>query len=94
MIKLHDQGIYLVNGIEIVPESQSQRLPQADKESARQGTIAYGILTAHNQAADSRQPKQGGQEKPVHHITLLWLSYRIYYSILLDNLQERKLSVR
>ncbi len=50
MIRLYDEGIYLVNGTEIVPESQSAKLgAAANKAEAKKGTIAYGILKAHNQ---------------------------------------------
>ena len=54
MIKLYDEGIYLVKGNEIVPESEAGKVEQlcgvkADKEEARKGTIAYSILKAHNQ---------------------------------------------
>ena len=54
MVKLYDEGIYLVNGTEIVPESDAAKVAQltgrdADKAEAKKGTIAYGILKAHNQ---------------------------------------------
>ena len=53
MIKLYDEGIYLVKGTEIVPESEAGRVAQltgqaADKASAKKGTIAYSILKDHN----------------------------------------------
>lgn len=53
-MKLYQGGIYLVNGTEIVPEDQADAVMQikgvkADKDEARKGTIAYGILKAHNQ---------------------------------------------
>ena len=55
MIKLYEGGVYLVNGSELVPEAESGRVAQltgkaADREEARRGTIAYGILKAHNQS--------------------------------------------
>ncbi len=55
MIKLYDEGVYLVNGTELVPESEAGKVQQltgapADKDAAKRGTIAYGILKAHNQA--------------------------------------------
>ena len=53
MIKLYDNGIYLVNGREIVPEAESERYFAArgekpDREAGRRGTIAWNILKAHN----------------------------------------------
>ena len=53
MVKLYDGGVYLVNGTQIVPEQESAKVEAlsgkvADKEAAKQGTIAYSILKAHN----------------------------------------------
>ncbi|HAP34118.1 MAG TPA: hydratase [Lachnospiraceae bacterium] len=53
MIKLHDGGVYLVNGTEIVPEAEAAKVQQltgkaADKAEAKKGTIAYGIMKSHN----------------------------------------------
>ncbi|MCQ2546647.1 MAG: hydratase [Clostridia bacterium] len=45
MIKLYDGGAFLVNGKQIVPEAEGSSY---NKEEARKGTIAYGILSAHN----------------------------------------------
>ena len=55
MIRLYDEGIYLVNGKEIVPESEAGRVSQltgkaVDKAAAKTGTIAYSILKDHNQS--------------------------------------------
>ena len=46
MVKLYDGGVYLVNGTEIVPEAAAPETYQ--KDTAKQGTIAYSILKAHN----------------------------------------------
>ncbi len=46
MVKLYNEGVYLLNGTEIVPESEAQ--PSANKAEAKKGTIAYSILKAHN----------------------------------------------
>ncbi len=53
MIRLYDSGIYLVNGREIVPAQQAERFFESrggmpDRETARQGTIAWSILKKHN----------------------------------------------
>ena len=55
MIKLYDNGVYLLNGTDIVEDNgQAEALIQAkcgevpSKEQASEGTIAYSILKAHN----------------------------------------------
>ena len=53
MVKLYDEGVYLVHGKEIVPESERERLSamtgrKVSKEEGREGTIAYSILKRHN----------------------------------------------
>ena len=55
MIKLYDGGVYLVNGTEVVPEAEAAKVEtltgkSPNKEEAKTGTIAYGILKEHNQA--------------------------------------------
>ena len=55
MVKLYDGGVYLVNGTEIVTDPAA--LPMAcgravTKEEAEKGTIAYGVLAAHNGSGD------------------------------------------
>ncbi len=55
MIKLYENGIYLVNGETICscPEEVAQKSGRATtKEEATKGTMAYGILQAHNQSND------------------------------------------
>ncbi|MDO4407961.1 MAG: hydratase [Eubacteriales bacterium] len=53
MIKLYDGGIYLVNGTEIVPEAEAEKVTQLTGkkpclEEASKGTIAYSIMKSHN----------------------------------------------
>ena len=50
MVKLYDSGVYLLKGKTLVPEGQAPQTFQ--KEEAKKGTIAYGILQAHNQSGD------------------------------------------
>ncbi len=55
MIKLNENGIYLVNGETICscPEEVAQKSGRATTtEEATKGTMAYGILQAHNQSDD------------------------------------------
>ncbi len=46
MVKLYNEGVFLVNGTEIIPESKAS--DSMKKEEAKKGTIAYSILKAHN----------------------------------------------
>ncbi len=53
MIRLYDNGIYLMNGREIVPEQEAEKVfasrgGKPDREEARKGTIAWSILKKHN----------------------------------------------
>ena len=55
MMKLHKEGVYLVEGAQLVPASQAQghpRLQNVTPQAAKKATIAYGILQAHNQSGD------------------------------------------
>ena len=54
-MKLHKEGVYLVEGAQLVPASQAQghpRLQNVTPQAAKKATIAYGILQAHNQSGD------------------------------------------
>ena len=53
MVKLYENGVYLVHGREIVSELAADKVEKlcgkkADKEEARKETIAYSILKNHN----------------------------------------------
>ena len=54
MIKLYKKGAYLLNGNEIIDETDFEKVAgkigNPDKEEAKKGTIAYGILEAHNKS--------------------------------------------
>ncbi len=54
-MKLHKEGVYLVEGAQLVPASQAQghpRLQNVTPQAAKKATISYGILQAHNQSGD------------------------------------------
>ena len=51
MIKLYENGVYLLNGTEIVEDTGNVQVPST-KEEAAKNTIAYGILKAHNTSSD------------------------------------------
>ncbi len=54
LIKLYKKGAYLLNGKEIIDETDFEKVAgkigNPDKEEAKKGTIAYGILEAHNKS--------------------------------------------
>jgi aconitate hydratase len=64
MIRLHDGGAYLVNGTEI-----RDSVPGADPETAKQGTIAYGILKSHNTSGEMNHLKIRFDKLTSHDIT-------------------------
>lgn len=66
MIKLYDEGIYLVNGKEIVKESEGQSF---SKEDAKKGTIAYNIMKNHNVSGDMDHLKIKFDAMASHDIT-------------------------
>ena len=51
MIKLYDNGVYLLNGTEIVEDAGNVQTPLT-KEEAAKNTMAYGILKEHNTSSD------------------------------------------
>ena len=76
MVSLYDGGIYLVNGTEIVPEAEAAKVKaltgkDADKESARKGTIAYSILEQHNVSGDMEHLKLRFDAMASHDITFV-----------------------
>ena len=76
MVKLYDGGAYLVNGTEIVPESEAAKVEsltgkKANKDEAKKGTIAYGIMGAHNTSGDMENLKIKFDAMASHDITLV-----------------------
>lgn len=69
MVKLYDGGVYLVNGTEIVPEAAAPETYQ--KGTAKQGTIAYSILKAHNTAEDMQNLRLKFDALASHDITFV-----------------------
>ncbi len=76
MVTLYENGIYLVNGTEIVPENDAEKvfaargLP-ADREEARRGTIAWSILQAHNLSGDEKRLRLRFDALASHDITFV-----------------------
>ena len=74
MIKLYDEGVYLVNGDAIVKESESEKVEKltgkkVNKEEAKKGTIAYSILESHNTSSDMNKLKIKFDAMASHDIT-------------------------
>jgi len=72
MVKLYDGGVYLVNGETIVTDPA--QLPSlcgrmVAKEEAEKGTIAYGILAAHNESGDMEHLRMRFDSLTSHDIT-------------------------
>ena len=63
-MKLHNQGVYLVDGR--LAETAPAGVTEAE---ARRGTIAYGILKAHNTAADMKDLRLKFDSMTSHDIT-------------------------
>ena len=74
MIKLYDEGVYLVNGDAIIKESESDKVEKltgkkVNKEEAKKGTIAYSILESHNTSSDMNKLKIKFDAMASHDIT-------------------------
>lgn len=69
MIKLYENGVYLLNGTEIVEDTGSAQV-SVSKEEAAKNTIAYGVLEAHNTSSDMKN-LQIKFDKLTSHVLLL-----------------------
>ncbi|WP_297157632.1 aconitase family protein, partial [uncultured Ellagibacter sp.] len=72
MIKLYDGGVFLRKGTEIVPEAEAAACGISDApREARQKTIAYSILQAHNTSGDPGALKIRFDAMASHDITFV-----------------------
>ena len=76
MISLYKEGVYLLNGTEIIPESEASRAPQLSgeqngQEEARHETITYGILKSHNTSGDMNRLRLKFDSMTSHDITFV-----------------------
>ena len=78
MIKLYDNGVYLVNGTDIVEDNGeaaaalTAKCGQApSKEEAAKGTMAYSILEAHNTSGNMEQLQIKFDKLTSHDITFV-----------------------
>ena len=81
MVKLYDSGVYLLNGKTLVREKDAEL--SLNKEEAKKGTIAYGILQAHNTSGDPENLKIKFDAITLHmlassrlHELLVWTNFR------------------
>ena len=76
MIKLHDGGVYLADGRLIednaeAPAALKAAGKEASRETAAQGTMAYGILKAHNTSGNMEKLKIKFDKLTSHDITFV-----------------------
>ena len=70
MIKLYENGVYLLNGTEIVEDTGNVQVPLT-KEEAAQNTMAYGILKAHNTSENMERLQIRFDKLTSHDITFV-----------------------
>ena len=78
MIKLYDNGVYLVNGTDIVEDNGEAAAALAakcgqapSKKEAAKGTMAYSILEAHNTSGNMKQLQIKFDKLTSHDITFV-----------------------
>ncbi len=70
MIKLYENGAYLIDGTEIVEDTGSVTVP-VTKDEAAQNTIAYNILKDHNTTSDMKHLQIKFDKLTSHDITFV-----------------------
>ena len=70
MVKLYDGGVFLKDGKEILEAREGER-QGLDREAARRGTMAYGILQAHNRSGDAQKLNVSFDAMASHDITFV-----------------------
>ncbi len=78
MVKLYEQGVYLLNGTEIMEDHAQAGAAlsakfgtEISKEDAKKGTMAYGILTSHNTSDNDKKLKIKFDKLISHDITFV-----------------------
>ncbi len=78
MIRLYDGGAYVLNGTEVIADTEEGRAALAaklgavpSKEETRKQTIAYGILKSHNTSGDMENLKIRFDKLTSHDITFV-----------------------
>lgn len=70
MIKLYDNGVYLLNGTEIVEDTGGVQVPLS-KEEAAENTMAYRILSEHNTSGNMEKLQIKFDKLTSHDITFV-----------------------
>ena len=70
MIKLYDNGVYLLNGKELVEDKAGVQAP-ISKEEAAKNTMAYSILSAHNTSGNMENLQIKFDKLTSHDITFV-----------------------
>ena len=77
-MKLYENGAYLINGVELVEDTGDVAQAVAaktgaapDKEAAKKGTMAYGILTSHNISGNNKDLQIKFDKMTSHDITFV-----------------------
>ncbi len=77
-MKLYENGAYLINGVDLIEDTGDVAQAVAaktgsapDKEAAKKGTMAYGILTGHNTSGDNENLKIKFDAMASHDITFV-----------------------
>jgi hypothetical protein len=76
MVKLYNDGAYLINGNTLIEENDKDKIKAAtgkdiDKEEARKGSIAYNILKAHNTSGNMDKLRLKFDAMASHDITFV-----------------------
>ena len=78
MIKLYEKGVYLLNGTEIIEDNSEVKAvlaaklgTEVKKDEAKQGTMAYSILSSHNTADNNHKLKIKFDKLTSHDITFV-----------------------
>ncbi len=77
-MKLYEHGAYLINGVELIEDTGDVAQAVAaktgsapDKEAAKKGTMAYGILTSHNVSGNDKDLQIKFDKMTSHDITFV-----------------------
>ena len=79
MVKLYDTGVYLLNGTEVVTSAEEVKAKtgkEAVPGEAAKGTMAYGILAAHNTSGNMERLQIKFDKLTSHDITFVGSSRR------------------
>ena len=70
MIKLYDNGVYLLNGTDMIEDKGGAQVPLSKEEALRQ-TMAYSILRDHNTSGNMENLQIRFDKLTSHDITFV-----------------------